>query len=141
MTGLEIVAKVTSLKLPGGSFLVYGSGPLAIAGLREAEDIDLYVTQKVLQKLESAGWRELRKGPNDTPLVQDVFEAHAHWNFSAYSPTLDHLLRTATQVGGVPFASLEEVRKWKVASGRAKDLADVRLIDSYRRDNPLKRQT
>jgi hypothetical protein len=34
-------------------------------------------------------------------------------------------------IDGIPFASLEEVRKWKIASGRPKDIADIKLIDEY----------
>ena len=71
----------------------------------------------------------MRKSPNDKPLARDVFEAHDNWNFSSYRPTLEQLLASATVIDGIPFASLEEVRKWKVASGRPKDLADVKLID------------
>ena len=102
---------------------------MAIAGIREANDIDLLVSEEVYAKLRQKGWQELHKSPNDIPLVQDVFEAHENWNFSPYSPTLEHLLGTVTVIDGVPFASLQEVRKWKAASGRSKDLADIELID------------
>lgn len=41
MTGQEIIAKVKKLKLPKNSYVVFGSGPLAAAGIREADDIDM----------------------------------------------------------------------------------------------------
>lgn len=131
MTGQEITTRVKDLNLPKGSYVVFGSCPLTIAGLREAEDIDLYVTEKVLADLRRSGWRGLRKSSKDIPLTHDVFEAHANWDFSPYNPTLKKLLKTATIKDGVPFASLREVRKWKAASGRPKDKADIRLIDEY----------
>lgn len=126
----EIIAKVKELGLPEGSYVVFGSCPLAAAGLREAGDIDMLVTTKLLRSLEAAGWKQVEKGRGDTPFVHDVFEAHDNWDFSHYRPTLAGLLMTATVIDGVPFASLEEVRKWKAASGRPKDLKDIELIDA-----------
>lgn len=127
----EIITKVKSLNLPKDSYVVFGSGPLAAAGIRETNDIDMLVSPEVFEQLKEKGWKELIKGPNDKPLVHEDFEVHSHWNFSPYAPTLKHLLETTTEVDGVVFASLDEVRKWKEASGGQKHLADVKLIDKY----------
>jgi hypothetical protein len=131
MTKDEIVAKVKELDLPKGSYVVFGSCPMAAAGIREASDIDMLVSEELFKKLEEAGWQVLDKGPADKPLTYGVFEAHKSWDFSPYSPTLKHLLATATLIDGIPFASLHEVRKWKVSSGRPKDLIDIKLIDQH----------
>lgn len=127
----EIISQVKSLNLPEGSYVVYGAAPLAIAGLREANDIDFLVTAELLHDLRQRGWQQVDKGPDDKPYESGIFEAHANWNFSAYAPTLEHLLKTAIVIDGISFASLEEVRKWKEAWGRPKDLADIALIDEY----------
>lgn len=131
MTGREIVEKVKLLNLEPGTYLVFGSGPLAAAGIREAGDIDLYVTPEVLQRFIDEGWEKMFKGPRDEPYVKDMYEAHANWDFSPYAPSLGDLLKSAWSVDGVDFVSLEEVRKWKLASGGAKNLADVEMIDGY----------
>lgn len=134
MTKDEIITKVRELNLQKGSYIVFGSCPLAVAGIREANDIDLLVSDEVFAELKRAGWQELYKSPDDIPLAKDVFEAHNNWNFStsqSYNPTLKTLLESATVIDGVPFASLEEVLKWKKASKRPKDLADIELINKY----------
>ena len=131
MTKEEIITKVKNLNLPKDSYIVFGSCPLTIHGIREARDIDLLVSKEILIKLKKIGWQKLNKGLNDKPFVYDVFEAHDNWDFSSYSPTLKHLLLGAEMVENIPFASLEEVRKWKLAWGRKQDLADVSLIDKY----------
>jgi hypothetical protein len=131
MTGKEIIAKVKDLNLPEGSYVVFGSCPLALAGIRESNDIDLLVNSAVSNRLKSAGWKQISKGPKDKPFVKDDFEAHSNWNFSSYKPTLTKLLKTATIIENIPFASLDEVRKWKESSGRSKDLKDIKLIDKY----------
>ena len=129
MTSEEIIAKVKSLNLPKDSFVVFGSCPMTIAGIREANDIDLLVSPQVHEKLRLAGWQVKHKGPNDNPLLHDVFEAHENWDFSPYSPTLRHLLGSAVIVEDIPFASLEEVRKWKAATTEPKHQDDIKLID------------
>lgn len=131
----EIVRKVKNLGLPTGSFVVFGSCPMAIAGIRESQDIDLLVTPEILSMLSHNGWKQKVKSPNDKPLVFKDFEAHDTWNFSSYKPTLDQLLATAVSIEGIPFASLEEVKKWKTASGRPKDLADIKLINEHLKNN------
>ena len=92
----------------------------------------MLVTKELFGDLAKDGWPRSHKDKYDNPLAKDVFEIHYTWNFSKYSPTLEHLLATAAVIDGVPFASLDEVRKWKAASGRPKDLKDIELIDRYR---------
>ena len=131
MTRNQIITKVRGLNLPKDSYVVFGNCPLAIAGIREANDIDLLVSKELFVKLKKSGWKEFYKSSNDIPLIHDVFEAHEHWSFSSYNPTLKHLLISSTSIGGIPFASLLEVRKWKTVSKRQKDLADIELIDKF----------
>lgn len=131
MTKEEIIAKVKELNLPKGSYVVFGSCPMAAAGIREANDIDLLVSEEIFKQLQKAGWRTKNKGPKDNLLVKNVFEAHPKWDFSSYNPTLTQLLLTANFIDEIPFAALEEVQKWKAAFGRPKDLKDIKLIDKY----------
>lgn len=131
MTRQEIIDKVNMLSLPQGSYVVFGSGPMAAVGIREAGDVDLYVTEGVLRGFVKQGWKQIIKGPKDAPYASGGYEAHANWDFSPYNPTLSQLLKTVVVLDGVSFASLEEVRKWKIASGGSKHLADVELIDNY----------
>ncbi|HMS50164.1 MAG TPA: hypothetical protein PKA02_01840 [Candidatus Saccharibacteria bacterium] len=131
MTGKAILRRVKELDLPKGEYIVFGSCPMALAEIRESSDVDLLVSKELFSTLEKSGWKILNKGPGDKPLTSDIFEAHYAWNFSSYTPTLEGLLSTATIVEGIPFASLEEVRKWKQSSGRPKDLVDIKLIDNY----------
>jgi hypothetical protein len=146
MTRDEIIGAVKELRLPKGKYVVYGSGPLAAAEIREARGVDLLVTTKLRNRLHFEGWKKVKRSEQDEldtqdkPVTYDVFEATDNWDAGPYSPTLEQLLNTAMYVDGVPFASLEEVRNWKVASGGAKHIADVRMIDWYTgRDNQNRR--
>lgn len=106
---------------------------MAAVGIREAKDIDLLVAHDVIERLKKLGWQQIDKGEDDKPFVKGVFEAHSSWSCSPYQPTLEHLLKTADIIDGVPFASLEEVRKWKLSSDKPKHRADIKLIDDYLR--------
>ena len=131
MTKEDIVNKVKKLNLSKNSYIVFGSCPITVAGLREAQDIDLLVSEEVYKNLEKKGWQKIYKGPKDTPLTHDVFEAHNNWNFSSYNPTLEDLLTRATEFDNILFASIEDVKKWKQGYNRPKDIADIELIDNY----------
>lgn len=127
----EVVSKVRSLNLLKGEYVVFGSGPLAALGIRVVGDIDMLVSSELLEELRSQGWKQVAKSKDDLPLTHDVFEAHDSWSFSTYSPSLKELLDRSFEVDGVTFASLEDVKKWKMASGRDMDLKDLQLIETY----------
>ncbi len=131
MKKAEVISKMKALNFPQNSYVVFGSGPMAALGIREVRDIDLYVSPALFQELKKMGWKQLSKGPLDEPLTHDLYEAHEHWKFSPYSPTLRELLSRAFVIEGITFASIEDVRRWKEESGGDKHMADVRLIDEY----------
>jgi hypothetical protein len=123
--------KIKLLKLPKGSHIIYGATPFVIYGIRDVNDIDMLISEELYKKLKKEGWKKISKGPRDEPVTYDIFEAHKTWEFSPYAPTLSELLSRAVEVEGIAFASLEDVQKWKKASGRPKDITDLKLIDDY----------
>lgn len=131
MTKQDVLEKIALLKLPKGEYIIYGATPFAIYGIRDVNDVDMLVSKKLYEELEKKGWKKVTKGPKDEPVTFDIFEAHNTWEFSPYAPTLSELLSRATVVEGIPFASFEDVRKWKETSGRPKDLVDLKLIDDF----------
>lgn len=131
MTKADVLAKIKDLHLPQGEYIIYGAAPFAIYGIRDVRDIDMYVTPQLYASLEKKGWKKVKKGPKDEPVTFALFEAHNTWNFSPYAPEFDELKSRATEYEGILFASLEDVRKWKEASGRPKDLIDLQLIKNH----------
>ena len=91
----------------------------------------MLVSPKLYEQLKKEGWEKVYKGEKDEPLTHDIFEAHDTWEFSPYAPNLEELLSRAIEYEGINFASIEDVRKWKKASGTPKDLTDLKLIDQY----------
>jgi hypothetical protein len=125
---MDIFAKIHRLKLPPGSFVVVGSGPLAALGLRQANDIDLLVSRTVYARLKSAGWKEhIYPSTQDTGLAHGDFEVVTSW----HGTKLEDLVDSAVWLDGIAFAHLREVTKWKAKMAREKDLKDLQLIQAY----------
>jgi hypothetical protein len=127
----EIISEVKALGLPEGEYVLCGSCPLTAAGIRETQDIDLFISDRLHDELVARGWKDIPKEGHDRPLTFGHFDAHTDWHIGSYDPSLEEMLATATVIDGVPFAALEEVKKWKSQHQRPKDLADIELIDAY----------
>jgi hypothetical protein len=58
---MDICEKVKSLALMDGQYVVFGSGPMAIHGIRNSSDIDLFVTEEQYNELKRReGWKEVQ---------------------------------------------------------------------------------
>ena len=129
---MDIFYRVRELNLPLGQYAVFGSGPLEAHGLRSAKDIDLLVSPALYEILKSNGWKEeMVKDRNQPKLINGDGEAMKFWNFSGYEPDESCLISEAEIINGLPFVCLEEVLAWKKACGRAKDIVDIKLIETY----------
>jgi hypothetical protein len=132
---VDIFAEVNALGLPLGQYVVFGAGPLAAHGIRETNDVDLFVTPMLYQLLKADGWeeKELNNPPGGVCLFRGIYEADDTWRYGDYDPTPEAVISMADVMQGVPFAPLIEVSKWKRAFGRPKDAADVGLIERHLR--------
>jgi len=131
MTAQTIIHKVQELALPPGSFIVFGSCPMAAVGIRESQDIDLFITEETDALLHRRGWQRVDSKAGDLQLEYAEFDTHTNWHIGSYNPSLQGLLATAMVIDDVPFGALEEVKAWKSVLGRSKDIADIALIDAF----------
>jgi hypothetical protein len=128
---VDIFAQVKALKLPEWQYVVFGAGPLAAHGIRETNDVDLYVTTALYERLKSAGWSEKTTSTGGLYLTSGIYEADDTWEYGEYNPTPEAVIAMAEVINGVPFAPLTEVLKWKRAFGRPKDIHDVMLVEEH----------
>lgn len=128
---MNIVEDVKRLNLPLGEYVVIGSGILDVLGLRMAHDIDISVVPKLYQKfMDSKTWKEeIHYGK--IFLKKNNIEINPELSWSGYATTTQEAISSATVIDGVPFMNLQELRKFKKALGREKDIADIVLIDAY----------
>ena len=122
---IPFLDELLALDLPPGSFAIFGSGPLAVRGWREAKDVDIIVRRSVWDELA----KEYPRNVNGKGLQVSHIELFADWE--PWFEDADMLIDTAEIIEGLPFVRLEHVVAWKKAMGREKDLKDIELIDSH----------
>lgn len=125
---LEKMEELKQLNLPEDKFAVFGSGPMAIRGIREADDIDIIVLSELFEGLvEKYGEEKIKMGLYNQRSIQlgdiEVWEGWApgEWN-------IEKLIKEADVFYGARFVKLEEVLKWKKLMGRDKDLKDIMML-------------
>ncbi len=130
---LAFLKKLDKYNLPTDQYVIVGSAPLSIRGIRMMSDIDMGVTNKLWQKLtqthkiiEEGGVRKIR-------LAEDieVFNDESFGDPIKGAPTITEQVQEAEVIDGYPFQSLDHMIWFKSNSGREKDLKDVTLIKKW----------
>lgn len=129
---VDIIKIVKDLNLPSGEFIVFGSGPMAVRGIRPISDVDLFISESLYDDLiDLPNWSKRYWPEGGSYLVSGCIEADTNWNIGNYTITFKKLLDQADIIQGIPFAPLNEVIKWKRNCGRNKDLEDIKRINEY----------
>lgn len=118
--------------LPIGEYLVTGSGPLGVKGIRSVNDIDIVVTRRLWAYLESKYEARIEDGLKKIAIPNTCIEVLGEG--SAYYSSENDIksrIEQAEIIDGFPFERLEKVINIKKQIGRKKDLADVKLIQEY----------
>lgn len=127
----QFIAKIKEQGFSPDSYIIFGSGILAVLGIRPTQDIDILVNDKLYVELARRGWKTVKVG-SVYALKHDVFDVHSTWSFSDYETSIEKLQSEhRVYIEGIPFVSLEEVARWKSALRRPKDLRDLELIRKY----------
>ncbi len=128
---MDIFKKLKELNLPLGHYVLVGSSSLAVRGIREANDLDIAVSDHLWQILvESKEYQQVEKYGHLFLQAPDV-EIIKQLDWDAYPTTTEEAIRTAEIIGGYPFLNVSETIKFKTALGREKDFKDISLLREY----------
>lgn len=134
---MDIFKKLKELNLPLGEYVLVGSAPLAARGIREAGDLDIAVTPKLLKKLiDSKKYQKVEKY-GKLFLEADNIEIIPQLDWGAYSTTTEEAIKTADIINDYPFLNITETIKFKKALGREKDFKDIELLKDYQKNDRL----
>ena len=123
---------VKELGLPEEDYVIIGSGILCALSIRQADDIDIVVSERIFNSLsQSDDWNRNSFDDGTFVLVKGVYEIGADRKLEGAKPTLEELKEDQTLVHGVPFISIKRIMGLKLERGWAKDLVDVELIQAY----------
>ena len=124
----DVTQELRALSLPADEYVVVGGGVLAIHGIRETEDIDLVVSERLFTDLQTRGWRAKTR-PNGKPgLKHGLVEAYLDVNCESFERSTSWLLEHAQVLDGIPTIDLETLARFKAGYGRPKDLLDLTLL-------------
>lgn len=134
MTFKERLEKFKEFGIPTSEYIIAGSGPMAIRGIREAQDVDVVVTEKIWNELVKK--YEVKKnsfGKEKLDLSEDIEilnPAESIFTNSKLVPAAE-IFAQADEFDGIKFISLEHLKIFKQYLGREKDFEDIKLIDEY----------
>lgn len=125
---MGLIGDLKKIGMPPMDFAVFGSGPMAVRGLRDTEDIDVIARGRAWEIAKSKGERRTSEFGDESYAFADgkieVVDRWADWN-------VDELIDGADEFEGIRFVNLETTQKEKIRRGRDKDLKDVELIGRY----------
>src|SRR3989344_2838985 len=123
---MNVIEEVNKLNFPIGQYVVVGSSPMAIRGLKEAHDIDIVVTQELFGKCKTDGWETMPwtypEKVGQIYLKKVDVELYLDVNAGNFNPTTKELIERSDTIQGVPFITLEDMISFKKAYGREKHL-------------------
>lgn len=132
---MNIFQEINKLNFKLGHYVVAGSGPMAAHGIKDITDIDIVVTPELFEKCKQEDWEQIpwtypdHLGP--IFLRRGFIELYTDVNCGNFNPTFKELLQRADIIQGIPFASLEDVMKFKNEYNKPKHLEDIRKIENY----------
>lgn len=127
-----LIRLLAGLRLPPSDYVVTGSGPLLAYGLKTTiHDLDLVARGAAWERAAARGRVTLAASGLGlrVGLFDGRIEVFDHW--LAGFTDVDAMIDGAEHVEGIPFMSLGDTLRWKRGLGRAKDLADVALIEHH----------
>ena len=123
---LEKLKALAALDFPEDQYVIWGSGPLAIRGLREARDIDLVVTKdfwdKLVQKYPPEGPKKNKIKIGEIEIWRDLLNL---------TDQIDAIIADCEIIEGFPFMKLAYTLEWKRYWNSKKDPKDIALIEKY----------
>ena len=129
---MDIFDDLKRLGLPEGNFLITGSGPLGIKGIRQINDVDIVVTGQLWDNLESKYGIIIQDGVKKISIPGTSIEVLGEG--SAYFGDEEDIrsrIKQAENIDGMPFERREKVISIKRQLGRKKDLVDTELIEEF----------
>jgi len=122
---MKYLDELREMNLPSHRYAIYGSGPLAIRGIRENRDIDIVVDDALYEEL-------IKKYPEDNNKKEIKYKnIEIFCSSKSLIDDPDKAIAQAEMIDGFKFIRLNELIKWKKKFGRPKDLKDIKLIKSY----------
>lgn len=126
---MKYLEELDDLNLPKDEYVIAGSGLLAIKGLRENNDIDIFVTSKLWGELSKN--HNIEKNKNKVRRISigniEIFNVEEQRRLIEEGSPVQFITMSET-IEGYPFLSKEMFFTYKKNLGRPKDKRDIKLL-------------
>lgn len=129
---INYLDELKALNLAKGKFAIFGSGPLAVRGLRENNDIDVLVMRELWDDLAKKFPITSRANKPDSIYVghiQILKIDYNDWQPLIMDSTI--LITEAENIENFPFVKLEHLLNCKKMMSGEKHIDDVSLIQKF----------
>ncbi len=134
---MDILKEIRKLDFPAEKYVVVGSGPLAVRGLKEARDIDIVVMEDLFERCISDGWDVLPwtypEKIGHSYLKRGIVELYLDVNCGDMNPTAAELIGRAELIDDVPFITVADMIQFKRAylHNNPKHEKDILVAEQY----------
>ena len=135
LKNVRYIDKLKRLGYPLHKTLIIGSGTLALLGLTENDDLDLWVTKDVMQKMgrDKRFNKKLIYNKVMYETKDGAIEVSA--KLMCTKGKVEDYLKRAIVVNGFYFKSIEDVLYWKKCMNRPKDREHIKQLQQYQKRN------
>lgn len=130
---VKYLSNFRRLPLPKNEMLIVGSGTMALLGLRENKDLDIWATPRIIEIIKkNKNFREKTSKLDGSKLYESKdgsMEFASSFTFANLD--LKTSLKNAIVIYGIHFQSPEEILAWKKKANRPKDQEDIKLLEKY----------
>jgi len=126
----KLLSELKKLNLPKGKYAIFGSGPLAIRGLRDTNDLDVLVKSDIFEELKVKYPQDISKHPCNCLVIGNI-EIGETWQGD--SDKVNEMIDNAEEINGFSFVKLDYVIGWKKQRGTEKNKRDLELIEEFLR--------
>lgn len=102
---MKYLDELKLLNLPAGKFAIFGSGPMAIRGIRESEDLDIIVKQDLWNTL-------VKKYPlllHNNPTCLKIGHVEIYKDWLELSDKINEMIDSAEIITNFPYVQLKYV--------------------------------
>ena len=123
---LKHLDKLNSMSIPKDEFVIYGSAPLVLRGLKEKNnDLDVLVKDNLWDKLKVEYPNNINGDYID---VEGISFTHRSTDFFE---SMDNIMKKADVIDGYHIMNLEQTINWKEKTGAEKHVEDAKKIRDY----------
>ena len=133
----DLLKELSVLNLPTSEYVIIGSGPLAIRGIRESKDLDIIVSDKIWNQLIQKYPTVEKKGFIFIK-VSDNIDVHGAKSFAEPTgddPQQEDNIKEAEIIEGFPFQCVKHFLYYRYKYRSEKELADAKLMEDWIKKN------